>query len=180
MSSCKDDLLYDPDFIGEGDAEVTAEITFPSERVALSRAAGDGEVVEGEVKGGEPGDAISTIESVCILFYDAQLGDNYGKFVKKYYFGKGSPDMTVSGTTDRPSDYPGAGGEPVDDKEDTQRATVRLGVVPYGKYINIYYASMTEQLLNGELPENLKEAIKQYFSILYSGTEEPDGENKEE
>ena len=25
--------------------------------------------------------------------------------------------MTVSGTTDRPSDYPGAGGEPVDDKE---------------------------------------------------------------
>ena len=68
LSSCKDDLLYDPDFIGEGDAEVTAEITFPSERVALSRAAGDGEVVEGEVKGGEPGDAISTIESVCILF----------------------------------------------------------------------------------------------------------------
>ena len=53
-------------------------------------------------------------------------------------------------------------------------------LVPYGKYINIYYASMTEQLLNGELPENLKEAIKQYFSILYSGTEEPDGENKEE
>ncbi|MDE6505092.1 MAG: hypothetical protein K2L42_04400 [Clostridia bacterium] len=53
-------------------------------------------------------------------------------------------------------------------------------LVPYGKYINIYYASMTEQLLNGELPENLKEAIKQYFSILYSGTEQPDGENKEE
>lgn len=154
LSSCKDDLLYDPDFIGEGDAEVTAEITFPSERVALSRAAGDGEVVEGEVKGGEPGDAISTIESVCILFYDAQLGDNYGKFVKKYYFGKGSPDMTVSGTTDRPSDYPGAGGEPVDDKEDTQRATVRLGVVPYGKYKIYAVANVPEEKFTDDVVSN--------------------------
>lgn len=46
--SCAEDPLYDPSYIGEGEAEVTAEVTFTPLYPALSRA----------VTGGTPGDAI--------------------------------------------------------------------------------------------------------------------------
>ncbi|MDE7329505.1 MAG: hypothetical protein K2N30_00150, partial [Clostridia bacterium] len=51
----------------------------------------------------------------------------------------------------------------------------------YGAVFNQYYASMTEQLFNGSIPENLQESIKKYFDVLYSGTlPKEDNENKEE
>ena len=58
--SCAEDPLYDPSYIGEGEAEVTAEVTFTPLYPALSRA----------VSGGTPGDAIKEIENLCIVFYN--------------------------------------------------------------------------------------------------------------
>lgn len=50
----------------------------------------------------------------------------------------------------------------------------------YGKFINKYFAAMTEQLLSGTVPENVQESIKEYFNTLYSGAQPKDEENKEE
>lgn len=52
--------------------------------------------------------------------------------------------------------------------------------VVYGTYINQYYASVTEQLLSGEMSESLQENIKNYFSILYSGTKNDKEDEKED
>ena len=50
----------------------------------------------------------------------------------------------------------------------------------YGKFINKYFAAMTEQLMNGNVPENVQEKIKEYFNTLFSGAQPKDEENKEE
>ncbi len=39
---------------------------------------------------------------------------------------------------------------------------------------------MTEQLMNGNVPENVQEKIKEYFNTLFSGAQPKDEENKEE
>ena len=39
---------------------------------------------------------------------------------------------------------------------------------------------MTEQLMNGNVPENVQEKIKEYFNTLISGAQPKDEENKEE
>lgn len=146
FTSCEDDYLYDPSFIGDGDADVTAEITFPALRTALSRA----------VEGGTAGDAIRDINSVCILLYNADTGG----FVRKYYFHGESPDMTISETTDRPGDYAsGNGDERVDSEETTMRATVRLGIIPFGKYKIYAVANVPETTFTDDVvsdAENVK------------------------
>lgn len=43
--------------------------------------------------------------------------------------------------------------------------------VTYGEAIDIYYARVSEMLLNGEIPEDMKKHIEDYFAALYNGTE---------
>lgn len=43
--------------------------------------------------------------------------------------------------------------------------------VSYGEVINIYYASVTEKLIDGEVPPTLEQFISDYFQTLYDGSE---------
>lgn len=49
------------------------------------------------------------------------------------------------------------------------------GYVEYGTVLDKYFAQMNEQLLNGTLPKEVEEFIRDYFEALY-GSEQTDGE----
>lgn len=139
LTACEDDRLYDPSYVGEGDAELTAEVTFNSLASALSRA---------EVSGGTPGDAIRDINTLCIALYAQD-----GSFVKKYFFDKSDPDMSVTDSEDNPSDTPSSA-DPLPGhraEKTTKKATVKLGKVPYGRYRIYAVANIGEDILTDEL-----------------------------
>lgn len=75
--SCKDELLYDPSAIGEGEAAISAKLNFYEISNPLnSRAEADN---SSGITGGTPGNAIGAINSICVLLYDTE-----GNFVRKY------------------------------------------------------------------------------------------------
>ena len=67
VSSCKDDLLYGGGIIGEGESVISGTVKFKPLTPALN----------GTTR--TAGDAIKSINSLCVLLYDEQ-----GKLVKKY------------------------------------------------------------------------------------------------
>lgn len=50
-------------------------------------------------------------------------------------------------------------------------------IVLYGPYLSNFYASITSQVKEGNVPENLKDYILQYFDTLYSGIDESEKED---
>lgn len=110
FTSCKDDLLYDPTEIREGESVVDATVFFKAADAASlgsSRAAGN---------------AIKNIENLCVLIYNQD-----GTQARKYYYGDGTNDFTSisikqDGNTDRPAD-----GE-TSAESVTPRATLRFPV----------------------------------------------------
>lgn len=125
VSSCTDDLLYDPTVIGEGEAAITADLNFYEISSRLESRA---------VTGGTPGNEIGAINSVCVLAYDLE-----GNLVKKY-FGNDLEDYDYkpADNTSSPSDAINGGEHQAEAA--TGRATFKIGVtkvenrLPFGKY----------------------------------------------
>lgn len=139
LVACDEDRLGAPSDIGNGDAVLTAEVTFSSLAPALSRS---------NVSGGTPGNAIRDINTLCIVLYAQD-----GTFVRKYFFDTSDPEMIVTDSKDNPSDTP----SPTDPltghraEETTKKATVKLGKVPYGRYRMYAIANVAEDLLTDKL-----------------------------
>ena len=117
--SCTDDLLYDPAEIGDGESAIIAEISFTPLVATLSRS----------VQGGESGDAIRDMNSICVLVYKQN-----GELFNKYYFD--SSQYTLQPNTDNPSDTPGSASSDGQHRaeEETVKATVKIKNLPYGYY----------------------------------------------
>ena len=45
--------------------------------------------------------------------------------------------------------------------------------VTYGEAIDIYYARVSEMIANGQIPEDMRKHIEDYFAALYNGTKTP-------
>ena len=87
LVSCVDDRLYDPDEIGEGEASISADVTFsPLSEALTSRAAG-----------GTQGDAIKKISNLNVIVYTES-----GKFVGIYPISDSK--ITTSENTGMPDD----------------------------------------------------------------------------
>ncbi|MCM1093536.1 MAG: hypothetical protein NC421_06230 [Lachnospiraceae bacterium] len=125
VSSCTDDLLYDPAVIGEGEAAITADLNFYEISSRLESRA---------VTGGTPGNEIGAINSVCVLAYDLE-----GTLVKKYTKDDLEDyDYKPADNNSSPSDAINAGEHQAEAA--TGRATFKIGVakvenrLPFGKY----------------------------------------------
>lgn len=125
VSSCTDDLLYDPTVIGEGEAAITADLNFYEISSRLESRA---------VAGGTPGNEIGAINSVCVLAYDLE-----GTLVKKYTKDDLEDyDYKPADNTSSPSDAINGGEHQAEAA--TGRATFKIGVtkvenrLPFGKY----------------------------------------------
>lgn len=160
LTSCEDDRLYDPSFIGEGESVVSADITFTPLTPALESRA---------VEGGTPGNAIRDINTLCIAFYNSE--DN--SFVNSYFYN--ADDIEIKQVTDNPSDanYTSSN-NPNDQKqgvtppphraeETTARATVRNLRIPYGKYKIYAIANIDKNVLTDEFLSDIENVKKKQF-----------------
>lgn len=139
--SCAEDPLYDPSYIGEGEAEVTAEVTFTPLYPALSRA----------VTGGTPGDAIKEIENLCIVFYNEK-----NEYVNHFFY----DEPTTEKSTAQPDDVKYNENTPHRAETATQKATVKIPKLSYGKYHIYAVANVAKELLTDEVVENLENLKK--------------------
>lgn len=140
--SCIDDNVYDPNYVGDGEADVKAEVYFTAPNPTLSRA----------VEGGTPGGAIKSINNVCVLCYT-----NTGTLVRKYYF----PEVTTEETDANPSDRipelstnPNAEGEHRAETK-TVKTTLTLEKVPYGRYCMYAIANVADDKLTDDVVKDL-------------------------
>ena len=120
LSSCRDDLLYNPDdyIIGEGNADMNVSVTFRDLEPALeSRSAGN---------------AVNTVNSLWVVLYN--IVDNEPVFYKKI-LASGLTDYEINqtGNSDEPSDAE-KGDNLGSTGEKTPKATFTLHDIPYGKY----------------------------------------------
>lgn len=117
--SCTDDLIYESSEIGDGESAITAEISFTPLVATLSRS----------VQGGASGDAIKSMNSICVLVYKQN-----GELFNKYYFD--SSQYTQQDNTENPSDTPGSlsSENPHRAEAKTVKATVQIKNLPYGYY----------------------------------------------
>lgn len=136
--ACAEDPLYDPSYIGEGEAEVTAEVTFTPLYPSLSRS----------VTGGTPGDAIKEIENLCIVFYNEK-----NEYVNHFYY----DEPTTADSTDKPDDYNDTNRA----EEKTRKATVKIPKLSYGKYHVYAVANVDKELLTDEIVKNI-ETLKKF------------------
>ncbi|WP_300741384.1 hypothetical protein [uncultured Duncaniella sp.] len=136
--ACAEDPLYDPSYIGEGEAEVTAEVTFTPLYPSLSRS----------VTGGTPGDAIKEIENLCIVFYNEK-----NEYVNHFYYDE--PLTTES--KERPDDYNDTNRA----ETTTRKATVKIPKLSYGKYHVYAVANVDKGLLTDEIVKNI-ETLKKF------------------
>lgn len=157
-SSCVMDGLHDTDEIGEGTANVTAEISFDQLTPALTRA----------TSGGTSGSAINDMTSICVLLYKLDgsvLTDNTGKPLK-YYFS--NVQTEISGQ-DKPSDEvdtgnPESGHWAQTSETSTVKATVNLPDIPYGKYKIYAIANVPNTMLTEEVISDIEEVKKLHFA----------------
>lgn len=137
--SCKDDLLYDPSAISEGEAAISAKLNFYEISNPLnSRAEGDN---ASGISGGTPGNAIGAINSICVLLYDTK-GDLVRKYTKtdleNYDY---KSDANTSTSPDAIKD-----GHQAENK--TAQASFNIGIakpenrIPFGKYRMYAVANM--------------------------------------
>ena len=139
--SCAEDPLYDPSYIGEGEAEVTAEVTFTPLYPALSRA----------VTGGTPGDAIKEIENLCIVFYNEK-----NEYVNHFFY----DEPTTEKSTAQPDDVKYNENTPHRAETATKKATVKIPKLSYGKYHIYAVANVANELLTDEVVKNLENLKK--------------------
>ncbi len=128
LVSCVDDRLYDPDEIGEGEASISADVTFsPLSEALASRAAG-----------GTQGDAIMKISNLNVIVYTES-----GKFVGIYPISDSK--ITTSENTGMPDDAMADYGHQAETK--TTKASFSLSGIPYGKYRMYAVANVDSKLL---------------------------------
>ncbi|WP_297057587.1 hypothetical protein [uncultured Duncaniella sp.] len=140
MSSCTDDVLLDSSYIGDGEAEITAEITFKPLYPALSSRS---------VTGGTPGNALKEIDNLMLLFYNTK-----NELVYRLPYS----DPAIEKTTNKPADQPGTDKEHVAETS-TLKATVKIPKIKYGRYYIYAVANMPESVLTEEAvstPDKLK------------------------
>lgn len=136
LFSCSDDPIYDSGDLGEGEASVTADITFTPLVPTLGGRA---------VQGGTHGEAIKDMENICVLMY------NDKGFYKKYFFD--SSKFTLSNTTDTPDGYPADGTHKAESF--TKKARVRLDKIPFGYYRIYAVANVPESVLTDEFVQDI-------------------------
>lgn len=124
-SSCADDryLIDDPN-IGEGEAKVTAEVTFKNFTPALDQS---------RSTDGTPGNALNGIENLYVFVYDIS-----GNLVYNPVYKDGDEGFTITTNTEVPADGDGVDTDK-DGKVSTDKANFSFSL-PYGKY-HIYAAA---------------------------------------
>lgn len=135
LSSCEDKFDYSSQIIGEGESLVQATLEFKPSVTPLggSRTAGN---------------AISNINTLAIVIYDAQgnfvdLIDNVKTAEYKF------KDLTP--TTDKPSDYPtGPNGEDISSDNATAKVQFEMKL-PYGRYYMYAVANLGRALTEEEV-----------------------------
>lgn len=140
--SCAEDPLYDPSYIGEGEAEVTAEVTFKAFTPSKSSRA---------VEGGASGSLMKHIDNLCVVFY--AIDDNQDKLAYTLFYDK----LYTEDSTDDPSDI--TYGESGRAETTTLKTTIRIPKINYGKYhvyavANVDRSLLTEKVLSDS--KNLK------------------------
>ena len=148
VMSCSDDLLYDNSLIGEGEADLSATLTFNPMKVGLDTRSS--------------GTAINSFNEVCVVMYTTD-----GKFFKKFMAnGESDYKYEQSGNTSYPTDYPTGhpGGDSDSDYDNnsqasTPEATFSFKNIPYGKYK--IYAVANLGMLPDDVTES-EEALKSY------------------
>lgn len=117
-TGCTDDPLYDPSEIGEGEAAISAEVTFRPLSTALSRSEGN---------------AISSIKNIHVFVY--KLNGQLERHI--------IPTDIVPGSNESiPDDYNGTQAE-----KTTASASFSIGKLPYGKYRIYAVANVSDDLL---------------------------------
>ncbi len=145
-TSCRDDFFYENGVIGEGNANITATVSFHPLISALdekSRAAGD---------------AIKDINKIQIVIYTAK-----GEFFRSQTFSKEDNNLNIidssseEANTDMPDTYKGQNQA----EERTAKASFELKNIPFGRYY-MYVVANYDGILdenNVDTPDKLK-AIK--------------------
>lgn len=136
FSSCKDDLLFDDEYIGEGKSIISATVTFnPLTVSTLSRATG-----------GTEGDAIKAINNITVLLYD-ESGDLCGEpFFIPVTSQNTSENTSVS--TD------GVGSNEHQAEEKTSSVSFKLKGVNFGKYYMYAVANVPDLYFSETNREN--------------------------
>lgn len=129
--SCKDDIDFGPNGFGEGEAVISAEVTFKPLMSALGSRA---------VSGGTPGDAIKSIDQLWVVVFDSKgelCGADKGNGSGIYQITNYKTDTNTASPSDapqNPSTDPNDTGSHKAESE-TQKATFTLPVsLPYGNY----------------------------------------------
>lgn len=146
LVSCEDDRLYNPDEIVEGEATISADVTFKPLSTALQSRA----------TGGTPGDAINKISDLNVLIY-TEAGKLFGKYPisNNQITWSENEEMPDDATID---DILGDYGHQAENK--TPKATFSIPNIPYGKYhmyavANVAAEYLADDQINDET--NLKE-----------------------
>lgn len=144
--ACAEDPLYDPSYIGEGEAEVTAEVTFQAFTPSNTSRA---------VEGGASGSLMKHIENVCVVFY--AIDGNQDKLAYTFFY----DTLETESSTENPSDItysaPNESGHRAE--KTTLKTTIRIPKITYGKYhvyavANVDRTLLTEDVLSDS--KNLK------------------------
>ncbi len=146
------DRLHDTVEIGEGTANVTAEISFDQLTPALTRA----------TSGGTSGTAINDMTSICVLLYKVDgsvLTDDKGKPLK-YYFSNVQTEIVDH---NKPSDMGGADWVQTD-ATSTVNASIKLTNVPYGKYHIYAIANVPESEFSEEVITDIDKVKSLHFA----------------
>lgn len=143
IASCRDELLYDPSYVGEGEATIDAELSFYEITGNLNTRADENNV--GGVSGGTDGNAIGKVNSLCVLLYktDGTLLRVFNQSELADYVCKNTDDVGVSDdqlNTDSASDAISSDQHQAESK--TAKASFKLTGVPYGKYRMYAVANM--------------------------------------
>lgn len=149
-SSCKDDLLYGGGIIGEGESVISGTVKFKPLTPALN----------GTTR--TPGNAIKSIDSLCVLLYDVE-----GKLVKKYPLKRastGTPNegeyvLSEEDRTEHKTESIGDEDKNLPPAEsETPHAEFKL-TVPFGRYY-IYAVANMDGLSGHEEAIQTKEGLK--------------------
>lgn len=119
LAGCQDDYLYGPDYIGEGESNINATISFhPLDPALDSRS---------------PGNAVHDVNNLWIVMYSVN-GDGEATFYKKI-LASSLPGYTCNqnGNSAEPSDVE-TGSNLGSTGETTPHASFSLDNVPYGRY----------------------------------------------
>lgn len=148
FSSCKDDLLYDPSYIGEGEATLISSVSFHPLVTALDETSRSS------------GDAIKNIENLQIVMYKSDgtffrsvkiTEEEHGMVIHKGQ-NTNMPESSVDGSYNKPN------GNHIQAEERTDSVTFSLSGIPFGKY-RIYAVANYDKILdetNAKTEKDLK------------------------